>query len=62
MSMTSHLSALEQKHRALEREIQNEMSHANADAIRLSELKRQKLKLKDEITRLRTTQSGETLH
>jgi hypothetical protein len=62
MSMTSHLSALEQKHEALEREIEDELSHANANTLRVSELKRQKLKLKDEINRLRKTQSGETIH
>lgn len=62
MSMTSHLSALEQKHKSLEQQIAEEMSRPLADVARVRELKRQKLKLKDEITRLRTNQSGETLH
>jgi hypothetical protein len=62
MSMTSHLSALEQKHKALERQIEDELSRPSADDARVAELKRLKLKLKDEITRLRTNASGDTLH
>ena len=62
MSMTSHLSALEQKHKALERQIEDELSRPSADDARVAELKRLKLKLKDEITRLRTNASGDTIH
>ena len=62
MSLTSHLSALEQKHKALERQIEDELSHPAADDTRLRLLKRQKLKLKDEINRLKTNSAGETLH
>jgi hypothetical protein len=50
MSMTSHLSALEEKHKALERQIEDELSRPSADDARVAELKRLKLKLKDEIT------------
>ena len=62
MSMASHLSALEQKHKALERQIEDELSRPSADEIRVRQLKRQKLKLKDEITRLKTNSAGQTLH
>ena len=62
MSITSHLSALELKHQSLERQIEDELAHPSADEARLRELKRRKLQLKDEIERLRTTTSGETLH
>ncbi len=62
MSLTSHLSALEEKHKALERQIEDELSRPSADDARIAELKRLKLKLKDEITRLRTNASGDTLH
>jgi hypothetical protein len=62
MSITAHLSALEQKHQALEQEIENELSRPSADDVRVQELKRQKLKLKDEITRLKTNSAGNTLH
>ena len=53
MALQSHLSELERKHQALEREIQDEMSHRGADDLKLAALKRRKLQLKDEIERLR---------
>ena len=53
MALQSHLSELERKHQALEREIQDEMSHPGADDLKLAALKRRKLQLKDEIERLR---------
>jgi hypothetical protein len=62
MSMASHLSALEQKHRSLEQQLEDELSRPSADDIRIRELKRQKLKLKDEINRLRSAPAGETIH
>jgi hypothetical protein len=62
MSVASHLSALEQKHKLLESQIEQEQAQPSVDAARITELKRLKLKLKDEITRLRTTSSGQTLH
>jgi hypothetical protein len=62
MSIASHLSALVNKHKTLERQIEDELAHPSADEIRVAELKRQKLKLKDEITRLKTAPAGETLH
>ena len=62
MSMASHLSALETKHKTLERLIEDELAHPSADETRIGELKRQKLKLKDEITRLRTNSAGATIH
>jgi hypothetical protein len=62
MSIASHLSALENKHKTLERQIEDELSRPSANEIRVAELKRQKLKLKDEITRLKAAPVGETLH
>lgn len=62
MSMASHLSALVNKHKTLERQIEDELSRPSANEIRVAELKRQKLKLKDEITRLKEAPAGETLH
>lgn len=58
MSMESHLSELARKHEALEREIEAERIHPGGDSLRLAELKRRKLSLKDEIARLRE----ETVH
>ena len=57
MSLEMHLTELERKHQALEREIQDAMSHPSSDDLRIAELKRRKLQLKDEITRLRYTRN-----
>ncbi len=53
MMLQSDLSELEQKHQALEREIQDEMSHPGTDDLKLAALKRRNLQLKDEIEKLR---------
>lgn len=53
MSIQSHLTELERKHQALEREIEAERIHPSSDNLRLGELKRRKLSLKDEIAKLR---------
>jgi hypothetical protein len=53
MSMQAHLAELEKKHRALEDEINEALTHPSTDDLRVLELKRRKLQLKDEITRLR---------
>lgn len=52
MSIESHLSELERKHQALEREIEAERAHPGRDSLKLAELKRRKLSLKDEMTKL----------
>lgn len=59
MSLQTHLSQLAAKHDALERELHDAMQSLASDDLRIAELKRKKLHLKDEIERLR---SGETLH
>jgi hypothetical protein len=53
MSMQSHLSELERRHRALEDEISEALAHPSTDDLRIAELKRKKLQVKDEIARLR---------
>ncbi len=60
MALQNHLAELERKHRALEREIQDALNHPSMDDTRLVELKRRKLQLKDEITRLRDSHT--TVH
>ena len=57
MSMQS-LDELEQRHRALESEIIEMMAHPAADDLKVAELKRKKLQLKDEIARLRHSESA----
>lgn len=54
MSQASHLAQLERKHRALDDELRSELAHASKNDARIASIKRQKLVLKDEITRLRT--------
>jgi hypothetical protein len=53
MSMQSHLAELERKHQALEAELTDCMAHPAVDDLKIVELKRRKLLVKDEIERLR---------
>ena len=53
MSIQAHLAELERKHRALEDEIAEAMTHPSTDGLVIAELKRRKLQVKDEIQRLR---------
>jgi hypothetical protein len=59
MSTESHLSELERRHADLERQLAEAKSHPSADPLELSELKRRKLHVKDEIARLK---SAATIH
>lgn len=56
MSTTLDLADLEQKHRLLETELADALAHPSCDDLEIAELKRRKLKLKDEIERLRHTE------
>lgn len=47
---TAHLSALEAKHATIDQRIADESHRPMPDAIKLADLKKQKLKLKEEIT------------
>ena len=58
MSMQSHLAELEKKHRALEQEITDCQTHPAVDDLKILELKRKKLQVKDEIERLRHNDSA----
>jgi hypothetical protein len=53
MSLESHLSELVRRHQGLEEAIAAEENHAAADELKLHELKRKKLLLKDEIEKLK---------
>ena len=53
MTIQAHLAELERRHRALEDEIADAMTHPSADRLKIAELKRRKLLVKDEIVRLR---------
>jgi hypothetical protein len=53
MSLESHLSELVRRHQAMEEAIAAEETHLAADELKLHELKRKKLLLKDEIEKLK---------
>jgi hypothetical protein len=44
---------LSEKHRALDRKIEEELARPTADDLKIAEMKRQKLRLKDEIERIK---------
>ena len=48
-----NLADLEQEHRALEAELNEALAHPSTDDLKLAELKRRKLQVKDEIVRMR---------
>jgi len=52
MSIQTHLAELERRHQALEKEIYEAQTHPATDDLKLAELKRRKLQVKDEIVRL----------
>lgn len=50
MQASAHVEQLSHKHAKLDEELRMEMKRPTADALRISELKRQKLLLKDQIS------------
>lgn len=52
MSFEAHLAELQKKHSELDRQIDEMLTHPSTDDLEISELKRRKLLLKDEIQRL----------
>jgi hypothetical protein len=61
MTIQAHLAELERKHRALEDEIAEAMTHPSTDDLKIAELKRRKLLVKDEIQRIRISEP-QSLH
>ena len=58
MTIQAHLTELERRHRKLEDEIAEAMAHPSSDDLKIAELKRQKLQVKDEIMRLKLESSS----
>lgn len=54
MSLTSHLQELKKKHQSLSEAVEEAQRAPGIDDLRIAELKKQKLRLKEEITRLST--------
>ena len=61
MSIQAHLAELERRHRALEEEITDALAHPSIDDLKIAELKRRKLQVKDEIARLKH-EAGTSVH
>ena len=60
MAIESHLQELVRKHGDIERMIEEAMMHPSIDDLEISELKRRKLMLKDQIAKLE--EDGQTRH
>lgn len=54
MAVSSHIQELRRKHQTLSEQVEMEQRSAGADMLRVSEMKKQKLKLKEQIERLQT--------
>jgi hypothetical protein len=52
MTVKAHLAELEREHKAIEHQIAEALAH-NSDGLKIAELRRRKLILKDEIERVR---------
>lgn len=53
MTIKAHIETLEKKHGVLEQELHSAMLHPSTGDGEIAELKRQKLRVKDQIERLR---------
>ena len=54
MSLFAHIEELTEKHQAIHRQIELEMSRPLVDSLKVSELKRRKLRLKEKIEKLKS--------
>jgi hypothetical protein len=54
MNLESRIRELNDRHKRLDAAIQAELKHPAGDDVRMLELKRKKLRIKDEIAQLRT--------
>ena len=52
MTTEGHIAALERRHKDLERQIDDELSHLSHDDMIIAALKRKKLEIKDELAKL----------
>jgi hypothetical protein len=57
MATSANLAELAQQHRMLEDQLAEALQHPSTDDFTLAELKRRKLQLKDQMARLKITES-----
>ncbi|WP_082453560.1 DUF465 domain-containing protein [Rhizobium sp. Leaf262] len=55
MTIQAHIASLEKKHGALEEELETVMASPSSDDKQIADLKRKKLRLKDEMQRLQAS-------
>jgi hypothetical protein len=53
MPLDSHIRTLEQKHQELQVRLEEILAHPSANDVEISQIKRQKLVIKDKLNRLR---------
>jgi hypothetical protein len=58
MALESHIAELNSRHQALETQIEGELHHPASNDLRIAELKKMKLRLKEEIEKLSCNQSA----
>ena len=54
MALQGHIQELSEKHKKLQEMIETEMAHPDWDEIRIAALKKEKLRIKDELERLKS--------
>ncbi|NJM83710.1 MAG: DUF465 domain-containing protein [Tabrizicola sp.] len=52
MTIASHLTELRRKHETLSEKVEQAQRSPGSDALKIAEMKKQKLKIKEEISRL----------
>jgi hypothetical protein len=55
MTLAAHLAELSEKHRILEMRIQEELARPGSDDLHISKLKKEKLKIRDQMAKLKNT-------
>ena len=55
MALQGHVQELTAKHKKLQDLIESEMTHPDWDEVRIAALKKEKLRIKDELERLRSS-------
>jgi hypothetical protein len=55
MALQGHIQELSEKHKRLQQLIEDEMSRPDWDEVRIAALKKEKLRIKDELERLRSS-------
>ena len=55
MALQGHVQELTEKHKKLQDLIESEMAHPDWDEVRIAALKKEKLRIKDELERLRAS-------